>query len=90
MRSNDLTVREYYRDVCVEEGAKKLALILVELISPDIMYNGIPWPEDEFIKVNRKHILVIIWMFSFILIKHSRLKAIRSFSLNLPALKFIS
>ena len=35
----------------LDEGAKKLALILVELISPDIMYNGIPWPEEEFIKV---------------------------------------
>ena len=28
-----------------------LALLLVELISPDVMYNGLPWPEEEFCKV---------------------------------------
>jgi len=33
------------------EGAKQLALMLVEIISPDIMYNGLPWPEEEFMKV---------------------------------------
>ncbi len=33
------------------EGCKQLALLLVEIISPDIMYNGLPWPEDEFMKV---------------------------------------
>jgi len=33
------------------EGYKQLALMLVEIISPDIMYNGLPWPEEEFIKV---------------------------------------
>jgi len=33
------------------EGAKQLALMLVEMISPDIMYNGLPWPEEEFMKV---------------------------------------
>jgi len=33
------------------EGAKQLSLMLVEMISPDIMYNGLPWPEEEFIKV---------------------------------------
>jgi len=42
-----------------DEGAKKLALILVELISPDIMYNGIPWPEEEFIKVTMERDLCI-------------------------------
>ena len=34
-----------------EEGNKQLALMLVEIISPDIMYNGLPWPEEEFMKV---------------------------------------
>jgi len=33
------------------EGNKQLALMLVEIISPDIMYNGLPWPEEEFMKV---------------------------------------
>ena len=33
------------------EGAKQLSLMLVEMISPDIMYNGLPWPDEEFIKV---------------------------------------
>ena len=28
-----------------------VALLLVELISPDVMYNGLPWPEEEFCKV---------------------------------------
>jgi integrator complex subunit 5 len=35
------------------EGCKQLALLLVEVISPDIMYNGLPWPEDEFMKVSQ-------------------------------------
>ena len=34
-----------------QEGTKQLALLLVEMVSPDIMYNGLPWPEEEFIKV---------------------------------------
>jgi len=33
------------------EGVKQLSLMLVEIISPDIMYNGLPWPEEEFMKV---------------------------------------
>ncbi|KAJ8666827.1 hypothetical protein QAD02_008489 [Eretmocerus hayati] len=28
-----------------------LSLLLVELISPDVMYNGLPWPDEEFTKV---------------------------------------
>lgn len=28
-----------------------VALLLVELISPDVMYNGLPWPEEDFCKV---------------------------------------
>ncbi|KAK9510932.1 hypothetical protein O3M35_005604 [Rhynocoris fuscipes] len=28
-----------------------IALLLVELISPDVMYNGLPWPEEDFCKV---------------------------------------
>lgn len=29
-----------------------IALLLVELISPDVMYNGLPWPEEDFCKVD--------------------------------------
>ena len=28
-----------------------LALLMIELVAPDVMYNGIPWPNEEFIKV---------------------------------------
>ena len=31
-----------------EETYKQLALLLVELVSPDVMYNGLPWPEEDF------------------------------------------
>ena len=41
------------------EGNKQLALMLVEIISPDIMYNGLPWPEEEFIKVTIERDLTI-------------------------------
>ena len=30
----------------IDETYKQLALLLVELVSPDVMYNGLPWPED--------------------------------------------
>ncbi|KAK6641693.1 hypothetical protein RUM44_013408 [Polyplax serrata] len=29
----------------------QVSLLMVELISPDVMYNGLPWPEEEFCKV---------------------------------------
>lgn len=28
-----------------------LSLLLVQFVSPDVMYNGLPWPEEEFSKV---------------------------------------
>ncbi|KAL1124013.1 hypothetical protein AAG570_001783 [Ranatra chinensis] len=36
-----------------------MALLLVELISPDVMYNGLPWPEEEFCKVTVERDLYI-------------------------------
>ncbi|XP_066991548.1 integrator complex subunit 5 isoform X2 [Anabrus simplex] len=33
------------------EAITTVSLLLVELISPDVMYNGLPWPEEEFCKV---------------------------------------
>ena len=32
-------------------SSKRLALILVEVVSPDIMYNALPWPEEDFLKM---------------------------------------
>lgn len=29
----------------------QVSLLMVELISPDVMYNGLPWPEEDFCKV---------------------------------------
>lgn len=29
----------------------QVSLLMVELISSDVMYNGLPWPEEEFCKV---------------------------------------
>lgn len=33
------------------ELAKFMALLLIELVTPDVMYNGIPWPDEDFMKV---------------------------------------
>ena len=33
------------------DAVKSIALLLVQLISPDVMFNGLPWPEEEFCKV---------------------------------------
>lgn len=38
--------------ICSGE-AMGLALYLVEIISPDVMYNGLPWLEEEFCKVEQ-------------------------------------
>ena len=46
----------------LEDGCKKLSLILVEIISPDIMYNGIPWPEEEFIKVHKGLYCTVLYL----------------------------
>lgn len=34
------------------EAMRKIALLLVEIVSPDVMFNGLPWPEEEFSKVS--------------------------------------
>ncbi|XP_072940558.1 integrator complex subunit 5 isoform X2 [Epargyreus clarus] len=34
----------------VVEGATSISLLLVELVSPDVMYNGLPWPDEDFTK----------------------------------------
>jgi len=37
------------------EAMRKVALLLVEIVSPDVMFNGLPWPEEEFSKVTIQH-----------------------------------
>lgn len=34
------------------EAVTNVALLLVQLISPDVMFNGLPWPEEDFCKVS--------------------------------------
>lgn len=44
-------------------GMKIVALLMVELISPDVMFNGLPWPDEEFLKVTIERDLHIKRMF---------------------------
>ncbi|KAK5644511.1 hypothetical protein RI129_005811 [Pyrocoelia pectoralis] len=37
-------------DVSVD-SLTSVSLLLVQFVSPDVMYNGLPWPEEEFCKV---------------------------------------
>lgn len=37
-----------------------LALLVVQFISPDVMYNGLPWPDEDFTKV--KHTKFVTMM----------------------------
>lgn len=30
-----------------------LALLVVQFVSPDVMYNGLPWPDEDFTKVEQ-------------------------------------
>lgn len=41
------------------DGYSTLSLLLVELISTDVMYNGLPWPDEEFTKVTMERDLHI-------------------------------
>lgn len=41
------------------EGFCQVSQLLIELISPDVMYNGIAWPEEEFTKVTMERDLLI-------------------------------
>ncbi|XP_044730967.1 integrator complex subunit 5 [Chrysoperla carnea] len=46
------------------ETMEKVSLFLVENISSDVMYNGLPWPEEEHMKVTIERDLHIRRMFS--------------------------
>lgn len=41
------------------DGFTSIALLLVEMISPDVMYNGLPWPDEEFAKITMERDLNI-------------------------------
>ena len=43
-----------------EETYRSLALMIVELVVPDVMYNGWPWPEEEFTRVTMERDLQIV------------------------------
>ncbi|GIY08211.1 integrator complex subunit 5 [Caerostris extrusa] len=44
-------------------GMKIVALLMVELISPDVMFNGLPWPDEDYLKVTVERDLHIKRMF---------------------------
>lgn len=64
-----------------------VALLLVELISPDVMYNGLPWPEEEFCKVTVERDLHICGKLKSMPVIWSLLQAIASYR---PALCYCS
>ena len=45
-RQTEIDRREQSKEAC-----KQLALLVVELVSPVVMYNGLPWPDEEFSRV---------------------------------------
>lgn len=58
---------EYFQACCSNQETDRypvnldaltmVSLLLVELVSPDVMYNGLPWPDEEFTKVFRRSLL---------------------------------
>ena len=39
--------------------ARHIGLLLIELVAPDVIYNGTPWPEEEFMKVTVERLLCV-------------------------------
>ncbi|GJQ75867.1 putative integrator complex subunit 5 N-terminus [Trypoxylus dichotomus] len=48
----------------LQDSIIQVSLLLVQYISPDVMYNGLPWPEEEFSKVTIERDLFIRRLFS--------------------------
>lgn len=46
------------------ESLTTVSLLLVQFVSPDVMYNGLPWPEEEFSKVTIERDLYIRRLFT--------------------------
>ena len=40
--------------------ARHLGLLLIELVAPDVIYNGTPWPEEEFMKVTVERLVAYL------------------------------
>ncbi|CAK9817794.1 Integrator complex subunit 5 [Anthophora plagiata] len=55
--------RESERHPVNLDALTMVSLLLVELISSDVMYNGLPWPDEEFTKVTIERDLQIRRMF---------------------------
>ncbi|XP_060525914.1 integrator complex subunit 5 [Cylas formicarius] len=64
-----------------------LSLLLVQFVSPDVMYNGLPWPEEEFSKVTIERDLFIRRMFINIPLLWDLLSFV---AINRPALCYCS
>ncbi|KAL3269332.1 hypothetical protein HHI36_008404 [Cryptolaemus montrouzieri] len=45
------------------DSVTSVSLLLVQFVSPDVMYNGLPWPEEEFSKVTVERDLMITKFF---------------------------
>lgn len=43
----------------VVEAYSTISLLLVEMVSTDVMYNGLPFPDEEFTKVTMERDLLI-------------------------------
>lgn len=64
-----------------------MALLLVEIVSPDVMYNGLPWPDEEFSKITMERDLHIRRTFKNAPVLWSLLALIATYR---PALCFTS
>lgn len=69
------------------DGAVALALLMVEMLSSDVMFNGLPWPEDDFMKVTVERDLCIKRWFDDCPILWSILKLL---AISKPALCYCS
>lgn len=69
------------------DGFLMLSLLLVELVSTDVMYNGLPWPDEEFTKVTMERDLQIRRTFKNVPILWSILALIANYR---PALCYSS
>ncbi|VEN53047.1 unnamed protein product [Callosobruchus maculatus] len=58
-----LQEEQKYSDLS-RDGVTLLSLLMVQFVSPDVMYNGLPWPEEEFSKVTMERDLFIQRMFA--------------------------
>ncbi|GLH07144.1 Uncharacterized protein GBIM_12672 [Gryllus bimaculatus] len=69
------------------DAVTNVSLLLVELLSPDVMYNGLPWPEEEFSKVTVERDLSIRQRFDELPITWALLSFVAS---HRPALCYCS